>query len=233
MAIGEERKSEPGWQWQALALLVALAGVIGSVSLSLALGLKACPLCFYQRSFAMGALAVLAVGWAANRHRPALNCLLAFPLAVAGLAIASFHEYLVLADVLECPLGLLEIGTAPAQSLALFLLLSALLATGVVVGYRQQALSAPALILAVLLGLILAWASIASAPPAPPVPKAPYDPVKQPLDMCRPPYRAANGSSRDRNGEPASRLSRLHSLVASVICNDLLEPGAALHRVMI
>jgi disulfide bond formation protein DsbB len=191
MSSDGAQNGEPGWQWQALALVVALVGVTGSVALSLALGLKACPLCFYQRSFAMGVLAVLAVGWAANRERPALNCLLSIPLAIAGLAIASFHEYLVLADVLECPLGLLEIGTAPAQSLALFLLLSAILVTGVLVGYRRQTLPTSSLIFAVLLGLLLAWASIASSPPAPPIPKAPYDPAKQPLEMCRPPYREA------------------------------------------
>jgi disulfide bond formation protein DsbB len=183
-----EAQLRRGRPWQGLALLVALAGVIGSVSLSLALGLKACPLCFYQRTFAMGVLAVLAVGWTANRDRPAVNCLLCLPLALAGLAIASFHEYLVLTDALECPLGLLEIGSAPAQSLALFAALTTILVIGVSAGYRGPKFPALPLVLAMLLGLVLAWASIASAPPAPPIPQAPYDPVKQPLEMCRPPY---------------------------------------------
>jgi hypothetical protein len=38
----------------------------------------------------------------------------------------------------------------------------------------------------VLLGLVLAWGCVASAPPMPPAPKEPY---KQPLDICRVPFR--------------------------------------------
>lgn len=38
---------------------------------------------------------------------------------------------------------------------------------------------------AVLLGLLLAWAAVASAPPMPPAPARPYE---TPLDVCRPPF---------------------------------------------
>jgi hypothetical protein len=41
---------------------------------------------------------------------------------------------------------------------------------------------------AVVLGLLLAWGAIASAPPLPSVPPKAYDPEKQPLDTCRPPF---------------------------------------------
>ena len=49
---------------------------------------------------------------------------------------------------------------------------------------RRQAIG-----LALIVGIAMAWASVASSPPLPPVPKSPYDPVKQPLDMCRPVFR--------------------------------------------
>src|SRR5688500_1794378 len=87
--------------WLTASVLISLTGTIGSVFLSVGLGLKACPLCFYQRSFVMAALAVLILGWFAQRSRPGFVCLLSVPLAWAGLGVAAFHEYLVLTNVLE------------------------------------------------------------------------------------------------------------------------------------
>jgi len=191
----KEIASAPRELWRAsclsqLALAIALLATCGSVYLSVGLGLKACPLCFYQRSFAMSVFAVLLIGMFADRHRPALCSVLAFPLAVAGLGVAAFHQYLVWTDVLECPPGLLGQGTAPAQSLTIFVLLTVVLALAVIGGPRdrQQLLSTMG---AGVLGLALAWGSIISAPSLPPPPGNPYDPVKQPLDTCRPPYRTA------------------------------------------
>ena len=57
--------------WNLLALLWALATVGGSLWLSLGMGLQACPLCFYQRSFAMGTAAILLMALLA-RHMPHL-----------------------------------------------------------------------------------------------------------------------------------------------------------------
>ena len=176
--------------WTLLALVVAFLGTAGSLALSLGLGLKACPLCFYQRSFVMGVFAVLAVGLVVDRSQASLYSVLAIPLATAGLGIAGFHEYLVLTDVLECPPGLFGIGTAPAQSLALFACLFAILLIGALFGRSGRGRRAASILAASVLGLLLAWGSIASSPPLPPAPAAPYDPVKQPLEMCRPPYRA-------------------------------------------
>jgi disulfide bond formation protein DsbB len=161
-------------------LLVALAGTWGSLYLSLGLGLKACPLCFYQRTFIMSMLAVLVMGWLVERTQGELYCLLCVPLAIGGLAVAAFHEYLVLAGKLECPLGIFGVGTAPAQSLAVF----AALAVVVVWGGSRKTIWIP---LGVLLGIVLAWGCITSAPPMPPPPSQPYD---KPLDICRPPFRA-------------------------------------------
>jgi hypothetical protein len=134
----------------------------------------------------MAAAAVLGMGLIVDRARTATHCLLILPLAIGGLGVAAFHEYLVVTDVLECPKALLGLGTAPAQSLAVFVGLSAAVLAAAWAGDRKRAVG-----VAVVVGLLLAWASIASSPPLPPVPKSPYDPVKQPLDMCRPTFQGA------------------------------------------
>jgi disulfide bond formation protein DsbB len=78
------------------SLLVALVALAGSLWLSVGMGLKACPLCFYQRTFVMGVVAVLGIGLlTGQRHRGVLN-LLALPLAVAGFGVAAFHVFLEL-----------------------------------------------------------------------------------------------------------------------------------------
>jgi hypothetical protein len=171
------------------ALVVAVAGLAGSLFLSLGMSLKACPLCFYQRTFVMSVAAVLAVGLLARAARPDRLALLALPLAVAGLGVGLFHVRLELAGKLECPGGLLELGTAPKQSLAVFVALTALLALGALLGARGLA-DLGALAVAVVLGGLLAVASCTSNPPMPPAPKAPY---AAPPDVCRPPYSPPEG----------------------------------------
>ena len=71
------------------ALVLAIAGTIGSLFLSLFMGLKACPLCFYQRTFIMAA-AVLAISLIVDRGRAATRCLLILPLAIGGLGWRHF-----------------------------------------------------------------------------------------------------------------------------------------------
>lgn len=164
--------------WAILSLVLALIATLGSLYLSVGMGLKACPLCFYQRTFAMGTLAVLAVGIVADRSQARLLCRVSFPLAVAGWGVAAFHEYLVLAEKLECPLGLFGLGVAPLQSLIVFSLLA--LAIGLGAGRQIMSLTASA-----AFGLALAWGCIASSPALPPPPAKPYD---QPLEICRPPF---------------------------------------------
>jgi hypothetical protein len=151
------------------------------------MGLKACPLCFYQRTFVMGVVAVLGIGvLTGQQHRGVLN-LLALPLAVAGLGVAVFHEYLEQTGKLECPAGVMGIGTAPQQSLAALTVLLVFVAVGVVRGEHVGESQRPASVAAVVLGLLLAWGAILSAPPMPTAPAKAYE---QPLDMCRPPFRA-------------------------------------------
>ena len=73
--------------WTYLAGLLSLAGLVGTLYLSLGLGLRACPLCFYQRICVMGVAAILVVGLVAGGARPGLLSLLALPLAVGGLVL--------------------------------------------------------------------------------------------------------------------------------------------------
>ena len=93
-------------------LLVALAVLLGSLWSSMGMGLKACPLCFYQRTFVMGVVAVLGMGVVDGRAHRGVLTVAALPLAVAG--VAAFHEYLEQAGKLECPGGVMGVGT-PAK----------------------------------------------------------------------------------------------------------------------
>jgi disulfide bond formation protein DsbB len=169
--------------------LVALIALVGSLWLSIGMSLKACPLCFYQRTFIMAVVAVLGIGLlTGERHRGVLN-LLALPLVVAGLGVAAFHEYLELVSKLECPAGVLGIGTAPQQSLAALAVLLVVVVAGILLSRKGGESLWPVAAASVVVGLLLAWGSVASAPPMPPTPTKAYDPEKQPLDMCRPPFR--------------------------------------------
>lgn len=169
--------------WAAFAL--ALAGLAGSLFLSLGMHLKACPLCFYQRTFMMSLVAILGMGLLTG-VRPNHLALLALPLAVAGLGVALFHVRLEVTGKLECPRGVLGLGTAPKQSLATFVLLSVLLLGGALSGEPAGGGKWFALFGGVLLGALLALASCTSNPPPPPIPTKPYP---GPPEICRPPHR--------------------------------------------
>jgi hypothetical protein len=166
-------------------LLVALVALAGSLWLSIGMGLKACPLCFYQRTFVMGVVAVIGIGvLTGQRHRGVLN-VLAMPLAVAGLGVAVFHVFLELSGKLECPAGIMGIGSSPQQSLAALTMLVIVVAFGVVRSGKVGDAHPVAAVGAVILGGLLAWGSVVSSPPMPPAPTTAY---QTPLDMCRPPF---------------------------------------------
>src|SRR5947209_2295508 len=88
------------WAW--LSLLVAVVALAGSLWLSLGMHLKACPLCFYQRTFVMAVVGVLGLGLFTAARRSGLACLLALPSAVGGLGVAAFHVLLEIQGTLEC-----------------------------------------------------------------------------------------------------------------------------------
>jgi disulfide bond formation protein DsbB len=158
--------------------------VAGSLTLSLGLGLKACPLCFYQRAFALSLVAVLAMGLIAGAHRDGLLAVLSLPLAIGGLGVAAFHVSLEFRGILECPSGLLGLGSAPQQSLAIFAIVFALLLMAVLRGGTSGAgrLGLPT---GLVLGVVLAVSSCIANPP----PKAPTEPYPNAPDICRLPFR--------------------------------------------
>lgn len=167
------------WFW--LAMLASLGALAGSLYLSIGLELKACPLCYYQRTFVMGVVAVLIVGLFVKDLRAGAITLLALPLAFGGLGVAGYHEYLVQTGVLECPAGVqfsdqFHLGTAPQQSLAAIGLLTLLL---VIDQLRQGGVVG--IFATMILGGLLAFGGIMSTSSACPKYENPVD-----QDMCRP-----------------------------------------------
>lgn len=169
--------------WAVGSLLLAGVGVGGSLFLSLGMGLKACPLCFYQRAFVMAAFAVLTVGLLADRRRPGLLCLLALPSAFAGLGIAGFHEFLVVTGKMECPMGVFDLGSAPSQSLTLFIMLALTTMMGLAAGKSDYG-GSPVLAgwVGVILGIAFAWGCIRGVAP---MTATPPPPPGEPLTTCR------------------------------------------------
>jgi hypothetical protein len=162
--------------------LIALLGSAGSLALSLALDLRACPLCFYQRAFAMMAFASLVLAATARGDDGhLLGTRVAATAVLAGLVVAGFHVQLELTGALECPGGLLGVGTAPQQSLAFFLLLGACLAI------RLRGPEGSGHVPALLLGVLVGVGSLVANPPLPPTPTKAYE---EPPAICRPPFRA-------------------------------------------
>lgn len=173
-----------------LALLLSAGAVAGSLYLSLEMNLKACTLCFYQRAFACGLVGVLATGVLAFRDQGAKLCMVALPLAIAGLGVAGFHVWLGWIEwprqdeawYLACPAGIEGIGTAPQQSLAAFALVSVVLLIGGVGEVGASGRGGAALIVALALGAGAAVGSILANPKmADPKPLP-----DKPLDTCLP-----------------------------------------------
>lgn len=169
-----------------LALVCAAVAAAGSVWLTIGMELKACTLCFYQRTYAFSLLAVLAVGLVGRAFRPGLASLVALPLAVAGLAVAAFHTSLEYRGILECPTGVFGLGSAPQQSLSIFLVITVLLLLDVIQSWSRGLVGVGGLLLALVLAAGMGWASCRTNPP---LPKAPAQPYPDKLDICRPPYR--------------------------------------------
>jgi hypothetical protein len=170
------------WTWA--ALLASLVTLAGSLYLSIGMGLKACPLCFYQRTFVMGVVGVLLVGVLTGAARGSALSLLSLPAAVGGVGVAAFHVYLELNGQLECPKGIGDLGTAPQQSLVALVVLLLLLLLDVFAIRHYGDSATPALLIALVLGGLLAWGAIASAPPSE-KPTKPYDEAPR---ICRVPY---------------------------------------------
>lgn len=172
--------------WALLALCLAIVGSTGSMYLSMGMSLKACPLCFYQRCALFAIVAILILGWMIDNNRMDLFCLLCLPIHLMGLGIAAFHSWLAFSHILECPEGILGLGVAPYQSLALFVLLTVPLLVGALPAARlSRSGTQPTLLVVLLLGGVLAYLCKAGSPPLPDAPGKPYD---KPPDTCRRPF---------------------------------------------
>lgn len=165
-----------------LALLVALVTSAGSLYLSAGMGLVACPLCFYQRTFALGAFGVLLIGLLGGMGRWVSLPALALPLAVGGLSVAGFHAWLEFSGKLECPGGVFDLGSAPQQSAAALGLLTLVLLADVLVPGRAGS-GVVSLVGGLVLGGLFATGCIfTSSPPCKVDPEA----YKSPPKGCRP-----------------------------------------------
>lgn len=117
----------------AAATVVAAVATVGSLSLSLGLGLTPCRLCWYQRICMYPLVVVLGV--AALEDRPAV-ARTALPLSVLGGTIAAYHSWLQVTQT-ACGLGAFSCAqvqyrvaglTVPNLALTAFVLVTALVA---------------------------------------------------------------------------------------------------------
>ena len=163
------------------ALIAAGASVAGSLYLTLGLGLIACPLCFYQRTFAFAVLGVLILGVFSHARATGYVNVMALLPTIAGGVVAAFHTYLDMSGKLVCPKGIFEIGTTAQQSLASFVLIAICLFPDLVRDVRTKRVSIATVAASVILGGAFAYGCIVTspAPTMPPVEKRPL--------MCHPP----------------------------------------------
>jgi len=157
-------RSLGGMAITALAALFSLAALGGSLYLSMGMGLRACPFCFYQRTLVMGVVAILWLGLLLPGIRASALNVLALPLAVGGLAIAGWHCYLECTGVMECPAGVFALGTAPQQSLASYVAMTALIALGLAMDAKRRTGDLAVAVVAVVLGALFAVSGIRSSP---------------------------------------------------------------------
>lgn len=152
-------------RFTALAFAAALASVGGSITLTLGLGLIACPLCLYQRAFAVAVLGTLGLGLMTKARDTGLVNLLAFLPTVIGGLIAAWHTVLDLSGQQVCPNGVLGLGTTAQQSLGSYLLILAALLPGLMIDVKAGHVTAAAVGWTTILGGALAVGCIVSAPP--------------------------------------------------------------------
>jgi hypothetical protein len=149
------------------AFVVALIALAGSLWLSLGMNLKACPLCYYERTFVMAAAGVLAVGLLTGARRYTLLSLFALPPAVAGLSVAAWHEYQRASGAMECPKGVFGFSKAPQESLAVLTLLCILLIIDVARSRQGGLVIWPSVGLAAVIGVLLTVGAVRSVSPPP------------------------------------------------------------------
>lgn len=149
------------------ALVSAIASTAGSIYLSLGLGLIACPICYYQRTFAIAVLMILAIGvlspLRATHH---LNVLALAP-TVGGMAIAMIHTWLDAVGQQICPQGLFGLGTSAQQSLTSYVMIIVPLIVGIRDDIRAEAITRSSTVVAILLGGSMAVLCVIASPEVP------------------------------------------------------------------
>jgi disulfide bond formation protein DsbB len=169
-----------GLIWAAFG--VALVALAGSLWLSIGMHLKACPLCYYQRTFVMAAVGVLGIGLLTGAHRYGLLSLLALPAVVGGLGVAVWHEYLRATGAMDCPRGVFGFSKTTHESLAVLALLFVLLVIDALRSQGQKIVVWSATAGALALGLLFTVGAVQSVSPPPGDYKLPVD-----QDGCRKP----------------------------------------------
>jgi disulfide bond formation protein DsbB len=160
------------------AMLSALVASLGSLWLTIGMDLEAGPLCLCQRTCVLVAVGILAVGLLMRDQIAGRVGAMAMPIAVAALGIGGIQVFLEYTGKLECPKGIMDVGSAPQQAvvaeaiLLLFLLLSA----------RTRAAAA---FTSIVMGAVVAWLLFATSPKLE-VPTKAYNPGK--LTKCRVPF---------------------------------------------
>jgi hypothetical protein len=169
-----------------LATAIAIAGIGGSFYLSIDRGLRACPLCLYERGFLMGIVGVLVTGVLFKGVPKGFLSVLALPMAVGGLVTIILHVRLEANGTIECPSGFGGFGSVPQQALGVFALLLVLL----VIDDLKEHFAVRSFFAAALGGL-LAYGAIRSGPPLGEPPPGGYT-IELDKDGCRKPYTPAN-----------------------------------------
>ena len=202
------------WVW--LPFFVALVALAGSLWLTLGMGFKACPLCIYQRTFAMGVVAVFGVGVCVGvGHRGVLN-LLALPLATAGFGVAVLQMIAELIGRIECPIGILGIGTAPQQSVVALGLLLVMVGLGATRSRSEGDRRWPLLGWAIVLGLLLAVGAVVS-PTCSRCPLLPDESLRS-ANRCLPAHVSGHELARNQTGIARRHLGLNNRTPDSATC---------------
>ena len=159
------------------ALLAALVASLGSLWLTMGMELEACPLCFYQRTCVMAVVGILGIGLLLRDQNAAGVGAMALPVAATGLGVGIIHSVLEYTGKLECPKGIMDIGTAPQQAIVA----QAILVAFLLIAARTRVLAA---FIALLMGGAVAWLLFATSP-KPVIPNKAYDGK---MIKCRVPY---------------------------------------------
>jgi disulfide bond formation protein DsbB len=111
----------------AMALVISIVALAGSLWLTIAMNLIPCQLCLYQRSFVMAVASILIVGLLTRAGSSSPLSLLVLPIALGSLGLAVYQVYLEFFGQYECATGIFGRGSVPQQSLMVQIILVATL----------------------------------------------------------------------------------------------------------